>query len=369
MNTVLQAIATTLPEPCYTTETLLAAAGDRFSPALHEMLHRLGVEARHSILSNYPQVLFDGAEPSWSVRGTAMAVRAARDCLNQSRIGADQIGLVIGVTNTPSRLVPGFVSDLMAQMPELPREAMNLSLQGQGCSPLLKAVDVARWFLATNPGRRVLIVCMESTTAMSQPLPAHRYHAFTEKRSAADVQSTVDVLHGFLFADGAVALMLGTEGDGPVFGPATHWTNDEAEDAELGRIDGAGSDRPAINGRPEYQLSPGITERGTFYAMNTANRLFAHAQSPIRSVNEASRVLIHTGSRKILDGICGRFEIEPDAVRVESSYRVLAKYGNLTGASLGFMIADALQTGPKGHVLLISFGLSFSGSAGVLTVN
>jgi 3-oxoacyl-[acyl-carrier-protein] synthase-3 len=103
--------------------------------------------------------------------------------------------------------------------------------------------------------------------------------------------------------------------------------------------------------------------------METSKRLFAHPASPIRSPGEASHVLIHTGSQKILDGICGRFEISPNDERVAPSYRVLAQYGNLTGASLGFMIAEALREKAPGHWLLVSFGLSFSGSAGVLTVN
>ncbi|XXT15035.1 hypothetical protein WME94_32785 [Sorangium sp. So ce429] len=104
-------------------------------------------------------------------------------------------------------------------MAELPREAMNLSLQGQGCSPLLKAVDTARWYLQANPDRGVLIVCMESTTAMSQPLTAPRYLSFKEACTPDEVQRTVDVLHGFLFADGAVALLLQADGPGPARGP------------------------------------------------------------------------------------------------------------------------------------------------------
>ncbi|WP_437661812.1 3-oxoacyl-[acyl-carrier-protein] synthase III C-terminal domain-containing protein [Sorangium sp. So ce1182] len=365
MKFTIGAIATFLPEPSYTTDCLLDASGGKLSPDLRAMLRRLGVEQRHSILSNYPQVLFEGATPEYSVRGTEMAVRAARGCLAKARCDAKDLGLVIAATNTPSRLVPGLVSDLFAQMAELPREAMNLSLQGQGCSPLLKAVDAARWYLQANPERRALIVCMESTTAMSQPLTAPRYLSFKEACAPDEVQRTVDVLHGFLFADGAVALLLQADGPGPAFGPTTHLTNDQPLDAELGHIVGAGSDMPAIQGRPVYKLGPGITERGTFYALDTVQRLLAHPECPIRAADEADQVLIHTGSRKILDGICGRLQLGCGGQQVASSYEVLARYGNLTGASLGFMLADALPRA-RGPMLLVSFGLSFSGSAGIL---
>lgn len=365
MRPVIGGIATCLPEPCYTTDALLARSGGRFSRDLQEMLGRLGVVQRHSILANYPEVLFSLADPQWSIHGTAMAVRAARDCLAKAHCDASELGLVIAATNTPSRLVPGLVSDLFAQMPELPREAMNLSLQGQGCSPLLKAVDAARWYLIANPHRRVLVVCMESTTAMSQPLSAPRYLSFKEARSPDEVQKTVDALHGFLFADGAVALLLQADGSGYTFGPATHLTNEQTADAELGHIVGAGSDMPAIQGRPLYKLGPSITERGTFYALNTTSRLLAHPDCPITAPHEADQVLIHTGSRKILDGICSTLNLAGRSQKVAVSYDVLARYGNLTGASLGFMIAEALPRS-RGPVLLISFGLSFSGSAGIL---
>lgn len=365
LSVVIGAIATYVPSPCYTTDELLARSRNKLSPDLQDMLYRLGVVRRHSILSNYPEVLFGQADPVWAIQGTEMAVRAARACITQADCDVSEIGLVIAATNTPSRLVPGLVSDLFAQMPELPREAMNLSLQGQGCSPLLKAVDAARWYLQANPRSRVLLVCMESTTAMSQPLGGSRYLSFKEAQTSQEVQSTVDVLHGFLFADGAVALLLQAGGSGYAFGPATHLTNDKAEDANLGYIMGAGSDMPAIQGRPLYKLGAGISERGAFYASNTMSRLLDLPECPIRSVNEADQVIIHTGSRKILDGICSKAGIATDSPRVTSSYNILADYGNLTGASLGFMIADSLPKA-QGPILLLSFGLSFSGSAGIL---
>ena len=119
MNITIGAIETFLPGPSYTTDGLLDASGGKLSPDLQAMLRRLGVEQRHSILSNYPQVLFEGTTPEYSVRGTEMAVRAARGCLAKARCDATELGLVIAATNTPSRLVPGLVSDLFAQMAEL----------------------------------------------------------------------------------------------------------------------------------------------------------------------------------------------------------------------------------------------------------
>jgi 3-oxoacyl-[acyl-carrier-protein] synthase III len=345
---------------------MLAAAGDRFSQDLRRMVRQLGVEQRHSILSNYSRILMEDAEPEWDVHGTELAVRAARDCLERASCPASGLGLVIAVTNTPSRHVPGMASDLFAQMPELPRGALNLSLQGQGCAPLLKALEATRWWLGSDDDAHALIVCMESTTAMSPPLTAPKYGSFTEASTPSELQDTVDVLHGFLFADAAVALLITGDGDGPVFGPITHLTNDDPSDAELGNIIGAGTDSPYIQGRPVYQLRPGIRTRGAHYAAETVARLLDHPDCPITAPAEAVQTLVHTGSRYILEDIRERFEL--DEAQLASSYQVLSRYGNVTGASLGFMLADALEAASGQCLLMAAFGLGFSASAGILSV-
>ena len=56
----IRSIAAKLPEHSWTTDELLNAAGDRLSDKLRDMLTRLGVEKRHSVLANYPSVLFEG---------------------------------------------------------------------------------------------------------------------------------------------------------------------------------------------------------------------------------------------------------------------------------------------------------------------
>jgi 3-oxoacyl-[acyl-carrier-protein] synthase-3 len=68
---------------------------------------------------------------------------------------------------------------------------------------------------------------------------------------------------------------------------------------------------------------------------------------------------MHTGSRRILDGLCDRFGIAPNSEAVASSYRVLRDFGNTLGCSVPLMLADP-EMRPAGEGVVVAFGLSFS---------
>lgn len=89
----IRAIAAQLPDWHWSTGELLAKAGDRLSPKLVAMLSKLGVNKRHSTLSNYPDVLFAEADPDVGVSGTDLAVQASYRCLAKAGVSPGPIGL------------------------------------------------------------------------------------------------------------------------------------------------------------------------------------------------------------------------------------------------------------------------------------
>lgn len=174
-------------------------------------------------------------------------------------------------------------------------------------------------------------------------------------------------MHGILFGDASVAMLLSAHGPGPSFGPIVHLTNVIASDAELGTVPDGGSDIPVVKGeRREYTLSPDVTPRGTFYATSTVAQVLEQ-QDTIKDPREATRLLMHTGSERILDGLCREFGVSPQSPAVASSYHVLRDYGNTIGCSVPLMLADP-EPWPEGDALMMAFGLNFSCGAGVLMV-
>lgn len=362
----IRAIAAQLPAPRWTTQELLEAAEKRFTDKLRDMLARLGVNARHSVLANYPDVLFKGAEPELAISGSVLATQAAREAIEKAGIDPGEIGLVLGVTSSPSRLLPSLVCDLFVHMPELRRDTPNLSIEYMGCSAIAKAVDCARWFLTCQPDKYVLVCFMDAITPLSPPLPGTYAH-FSEVSSPQERQQTVNAMHGLLFGDASVAMLLSAHAPGPAFGSIIHLTNVTACDAELGTVPDGGSDIPVVRGaRREYTLSPDVTPRGTFYATSTVAQVLAQ-QDKVKDPKNTTRLLMHTGSERILDGLCKEFGVSPQSPVVASSYRVLRDYGNTIGCSVPLMLADP-EPWPEGDALMVAFGLSFSCGAGVMTV-
>lgn len=365
MEPAIQAIAARLPAPCWTTQELLEASENRFTDKLREMLMRLGVNTRHSMLANYPSVLFKGAEPELAISGTVLVAQAAREAIEKAGIDPWEIGLVLGVTSSPSRLIPSLVCDLFVHMPELRRDIPNLSIEYMGCSAIAKAVDCARWFLTCQPDKYVLVCFMDAITPLSPPL--HGTYAHFSEVSPQDRQETVNAMHGILFGDASVAMLLSAHAPGPAFGPIVHLTNVIDSDAELGTVPDGGSDIPVVRGeRREYTLSPDVTPRGTFYATSTVAQVLEQ-QDRVKDPKDTIRLLMHTGSERILDGLCQAFGVSPQSPIVAPSYRVLRDYGNTIGCSVPLMLADP-EPWPEGYALMMAFGLSFSCGAGVLTV-
>jgi 3-oxoacyl-[acyl-carrier-protein] synthase III len=361
----LVGIAAELPAPQFSTDELLAASTGRFSDRLTEMLSGLGIDKRHSVLSNYPEVIFQGADPKLEIATVDLAVRSARAALGKAAASPESIGLVLGVSSSPGRLLPSLVCDLIARMPELPRDAANLSIEYMGCSAMAKAVETTRWYLSCHPDKRVLVCFTEAITPLT-PVLDGSYQHFTEVPTE-ERQSTVNALHAFLFADAAVAMVFAAEGDGPSFGPVASLTNVLPEDTELGTVPDGGSDIPVVYGRRLYTLSPNVTPRGSYYATETVRMALEAGTRGLSDPSDASVLLMHTGSTRILDSLCKEFGVDKDGEAVASSYRVLRDHANTLGCSVPLMVAEPTPR-PAGEGLAVAFGLSFSSGAFTMAI-
>jgi predicted naringenin-chalcone synthase len=170
-----------------------------------------------------------------------------------------------------------------------------------------------------------------------------------------------------LFGDGAVALLLGTDQAGkPTFGPISHLTNDDPNDVNLLSMT-SNSKHPALNGKPQYFMRPSVPARGAHYAVTTVNDVLHDPMSPVSDLSQVDDCLIHTGSKKILDGVCSQLHLDADSTKVHKSYDVLANYGNLSSASTGFMLAGKKEW--AGPAMVVGFGVGFTASAGLMSVN
>lgn len=372
----LHSIATAVPATRVATREMLAALEGRISSDIRTTLLGLGVETRCTVITNFLSWLAgETTTMERSSSATLLALRAARRCIERSGVKPETVGLLVAVTNTQSRLLPALACEIMAHLAgTLSRRISIVNMQGQGCSALLKAIELSGWFLRVHPEKRVLVVVSEVQTPYMPQLDQGPYAGFGEikrrdcgrEEARTLARRTEEIIQSFLFGDGAVALLFGrawTNGQ-LRFGSVRHLTNVEPEDVDLLTMPEGGSESPAIEGRPRYHMHPRVPARGAAYAADVVNALVSTADTvPLEHDHVA--YLIHTGSRKIVDAVCERLGVDKDGVAVRPSYDVLRTYGNLSSASLGFMLAENRFT--HGHGLAVSFGVGFSASATTFT--
>jgi len=350
----------------------------KLSPELINSVHSLGVDQRYSTLENYPEFL--AGQPGRATSSTTqLGIDATKRCIEQWNGDPARIGLLVAATNTPDQMLPCLASEVMGQTHGLlSRSLRTVSMQAQGCSVLLKSIEVAQWYLAANPRQLAIVLMAEAHTPYVAPLLREDYHGFREilrmrkEQKIDDAQfeqkrlDTTFVIQSMLFGDGAVALLVGTEEGKPAFGPISHLTNDDPDDVNLLTMT-SNSSHPFLKGRPQYFMRPSVPVRGAHYAVTTVNEVLQHPESPVSNIGQVDDCLIHTGSKKILDGVCSQLHIEQNSPKVHGSYEVLKNYGNLSSASTGFMLAEKDDWG--GPTMVVGFGVGFTASAGIMSYN
>ena len=374
----LLSAATSTPQHAFQTTELTSELMHKLSPELITTLNSLGVEQRYSVMDNYPDFL-SGKPMNATSSTTDLGVKATRQCIERWQGDPSRIGLLVAATNTPDQMLPCLASEVIGKTHGLlSRSIRTVSMQAQGCSVFLKSIEVAQWYLAANPGQLAIVLMAESHTPYVAPLLRDEYYGFretirlrkeqklNEAQFAEQRLDTTFVIQSMLFGDGAVALLVGTEEGKPSFGPISHLTNEETGDAELLTMT-SHSTHPFLKGRPQYFMRSAVPARGAHYAVSTVESVLRHADSPVSNMGQVDDCLIHTGSKKILDGVCSQLHLETDSTKVQGSYEVLKNYGNLSSASTGFMLAE--KDDWNGPTIVVGFGVGFTASAGIMSCN
>jgi 3-oxoacyl-[acyl-carrier-protein] synthase III len=374
----LLSAATSTPEHAFQTTELANSLMHKLSPELINTINSLGVEQRYSVMDNYSDFL-SGKAMNADSSTTELGVSATKKCIEEWQGDASRIGLLVAATNTPDQMLPCLASEVIGRTHGLlSRSIRTVSMQSQGCSVLLKSIEVAQWYLAANPGKMALVLMAEAHTPFVAPLLEDEYYGYREllrlrkEHKIDDAQfeqkrlDTTFVVQSMLFGDGAVALLVGTEDGKPAFGPISHLTNEETDDVNLLTMT-SNSSHPSLKGRPQYFMRPSVPTRGAHYAVTTVNNVLDHPDSPVSNMGQVDDCLIHTGSKKILDGVCSQLHLETDSTKVQGSYEVLKNYGNLSSASTGFMLAEKEEW--NGPTMVVGFGVGFTASAGVMSLN
>jgi alkylresorcinol/alkylpyrone synthase len=298
-----------------------AVEAERYMP----VFDNAGIETRHSCV---PLDWYE-IDHSWSDRNplylehaTALLQQAAERALRAASLDASQIDGIVCVS-TSGIATPSLDALLMQRM-AFRRDVFRLPVFGLGCAGgVIGLARAARLALAA-PEERILFLVVEPC-------------ALTFCRSDC---SKSNIVATALFGDGAAAAVVSCRGDGPrILASGEHTWSDTLD------VMGWGVGDDGLRVIFSRDIPSLIRER-----FRPALDAFLERQGlTIAGIDEW---LCHPGGAKVLDAL----EDALDQARgsLEHARAVLRDFGNMSAATVMFVLARALEHGGLGHRALLS---------------
>lgn len=340
----LQALATAVPTHRFGQDDIRAWAARHFTGRARDIERLLPAFDNAGIESRYACMPLDWfAQPrGWEEKNRLfldhavdLLCRAATECLDKAGLKPDEIDAIVAVST--SGIATPSLDALVMQRLGLRPDAMRLPVFGLGCAGgvlgLARAAEMAR----AMPGRRILFLVVELCSLTFR----------------ADDLSKSNIIATVLFGDGAAAAILNTEGDGPAVSRPGEHTWPDTLDVMGWRIldDGFGvlfsQDIPLIVRRD----------------LPTALDAYCRTQGLSRSGFDG--FICHPGGAKVITALEDVFDLPPGGLNHARS--VLRDYGNMSAATVIFVLERALAAGATGRHLMTALGPGFT--AGFLTLD
>jgi alkylresorcinol/alkylpyrone synthase len=339
----IRAVATALPPHHADQETLIAALRELWARKHHnverfETLQRaVGVEGRHLALpiDEYRALdSFAKANAAWNRVALDVGERAVRDALDRAGLAPRDVDHIVFVTVT-GLSTPSLDARLVNRL-GLPARVKRTPIFGLGCvagaAGLARAADTLRAF----PGEVAVLLSVELCSLTLQ----------------RDDLSVANAIASGLFADGAAAVVLeggarpGAAGPRVVASRSVFYP--DTEDV-MGWELVEGGFQVILSARVPHVVSEHI-------ARDVEAFLAGHGLAR----GDLRHVVAHTGGPRVLDAFHAALALPPGAL--DRSWRSLAKLGNLSSASVLFVLGDLLDSGdprPGDLGLVVAMGPGF----------
>jgi alkylresorcinol/alkylpyrone synthase len=340
----IAAVATALPPHVVRQEEALEVlrrvhAGREDLLKLLRVFANAGVEQRHTAFppEYYLQERdFEQRNRDFIEQGLALAERAAKACLQKAGVRPEQVDHFYLVTTTG--LATPSLDALLAPRLGLRPDARRWPLFGLGCAggagALIRAADVLRG----SPGQKALVVSVELCGQV-----------FSTKAA-----SPTDIIGAALFGDGAAAALV-AEGPGPRL-LATRTQLFEGTQHLMGWAFTSDGMR--------LRLSKEVTD---FVRDRLKPVVTGFLDGHSMTMGHIAHWVLHPGGRRILESYRDVFGLSDRMLQWTRGS--LARIGNLSSASVLFILADLLESGrahPGDRGLLCALGPGFASELALL---
>jgi len=334
----IAAVATATPPHRFTQAELLALAGYR-DEERRGFFRRSDIEGRYLWIDPgtfRPNESVDELSERFRTGAQALGESAARRAL--AAAGWDALDVdFIATTTCTGRLTPSLDARLIGRL-GCRADVQRVHVGDTGCASAMVALQQASNYVTAFPGRRALVIAVEICSAAY----------FLDDRLESAVAHAI-------FADGAGALAITTDGPGPSIVAQRTLFRPE-------HLDAMGVEYPG--GRPRVVLSKDVRRIGAAMMGEMAAALMA-AQGLKR--DDIGYWVLHSAGRRVIDRARSLLELSEE--QVSHSRSVLRRFGNMSSATILFVLDETLREEspvPDDWGLMIGLGPGFAAEGALL---
>lgn len=316
--------------------------GDRVRALFGRMAARSGIAHRWSVLPPTP----DGGSPvapggfydvpglpptsarmaAYAAHAPTLAMQAIAnlgDAFDASRVTH------IVVASCTGFVAPG-IDQILARRLGLSPSVERVLIGFMGCYAGITALRTARHIVRSQSDAVVLVVSVELSTLHLQ------------------IEDQPEPMLAMLqFSDGAAAGIVSAGPGGLQLGDGISLALDDSADLIRWDIGDTGFSMH-LSGEVPGRL------RDTLATPAVRERLFDGGDPP-------TLLAVHAGGRSVLDAVEHALAVPPDALA--DSRSILARFGNMSSATILFVLADMMARGEKGQGIAIAFGPGLAAEA------
>src|SRR5690348_234753 len=301
---------------------------NRHTSLFQRMADRAGIEHRYSFLSPHPApdspyIDADGFYRRNQFPDTAARMRRferhapelAQEAVERLQLGAERARIShLLVTCCTGFSAPGLDLELIERC-GLPRGVERTMIGFMGCYAAINALRLACHIVRSEPDARVLVLSLELCTLHMQ-----------------DTSDLEQMLSFLIFADGCAAALVSADEDGLALDGFRTLLMPDTRDLITWNIRGFGFDM-VLSGRVPNAIQDG---------------LHAHAGDIVDGAG-ASAIdtwAVHPGGRTVLDAVERALDLDGEALAASRS--VLRQYGNMSSATVMFVLEELMCTKVRG---------------------
>ena len=363
------------PEYKYSTKEMIDLLGNKLTDKVKENILQLGVENRFFIRPFERYIKSDGERIKSNSDGepiSDLCTKTAEKCLQNLGINKNDITCVVAAFEDNDFLSPGLSSIVLTKM-GLSKFLPHFSIQGMACSTLPKLLELGK-NLIHNENDKILFIISGCNSGWYLPHLKNDMTVKNPKEIGKDqydrnqqISKWVSTMFSFLFGDGVAAFVMtktNANENNITIKKITHGVNFDDLDYRKACVRLVGN---ASTHMYEHELTAGsdILTRSLDYSKKVLSKSLTNDSENFDEklvydfMKDQQKVMIHTGSLKILDGFKNLFNLRDD--QIQESYDTLKQYGNLTGVSIPTVLDKAMSKNnpPIGKSLLVGITMGF----------